>query len=150
MFIKQAELFEGVSGNAKRVIETQGMERNYKAGDIVFKEGDAGEYFYMLEEGKVDLFLGRQEEMHFLVHYPGEIFGWTALIKPYCYLASARCATDSLITKVPKSAIDIIVKDYPSDGLLIYKHLAGIVSERLVAALRENLPASGRQAPSYG
>jgi|MudIll2142460700_1097286.scaffolds.fasta_scaffold06204_4 CRP-like cAMP-binding protein len=150
MFIRQAELFEGVSANAKRTIEAQGMERSYKAGEVVFKEGDESEYFYMLEEGKVDLYVGKQEEMRFLVHYPGEIFGWSALVKPHRYLASARCEVESTITKVPRSVIDIISKDYPSDGQLIYKHLAGILAERLIEAYRENLPQSGRQTPSYG
>ena len=150
MFIRQADLFEGISANAKRIIEAQGIERSHKAEDVVFKEGDDAEYFYMLEEGKVDLFVGKQEEVRFLVYYPGEIFGWSALVKPHRYLASARCATESTITKVPRTAVDIIAKDYPSDGQLIYKHLAGILAERLIAAYRENLPQSGLQAPSYG
>ena len=150
MFIRQAELLEGVSANAKRIIETQGIERSYKAGDIVFQEGDEGAYFYMLEDGKVDLFVGKQQEVRFLVYYPGEIFGWSALVKPHRYLASARCATESTITRVPRTAVDIVSKDYPTDGQLIYKHLAGILAERLIEAYRENLPQSGRQAPSYG
>lgn len=150
MFIRQADLFEGVSANAKHIIEAQGIERSYKAGEVVFEEGDEGKYFYMLEDGKVDLFIGRQEEMRFLVHYPGEIFGWSALVKPYRYLASARCEVDSIITRVPASVMDIISKDHPSDGQLIYKHLAGILAERLIAAYRENLPQPARQAPSYG
>jgi len=64
------------------------MERSYKAGEVVSKKAMKSEYFYMLEEGKVDLYVGKQEEMRFLVHYPGEIFGWSALVKPHRYLAS--------------------------------------------------------------
>jgi CRP/FNR family transcriptional regulator, cyclic AMP receptor protein len=138
MFIRQAELFEGVSSGANGVIDRQKRKQSYKEGGLVFQEGDAAQYLYILEEGKVDLFVGRQEEMHFLVYYPGEIFGWSALVKPHQYLAHARCVTDCTVSRVPKQAIDDeIVKDYPTDGLLIYKNLAAILGQRLIAAYRD-------------
>ena len=74
--------------------------------------------------------------MHFLVFYPGEIFGWSALVQPHRYLAHAGCVTDCTVSKVPRQAIDDIVKEYPTDGLLIYKNLASVTAERLIAAYR--------------
>ena len=136
MFIRQAELFEGMSSGAKGVIDRQKTKQSYKEGGLVFQEGDAAEYFYILEDGKVDLFVGRQEEIHFLVYYPGEVFGWSALVEPHQYLAHARCVTDCTVSRVPKRAIDELVRDYPTDGLLIYKNLAAILGQRLIAAYR--------------
>ena len=150
MFIRQAELFEGISADAKRVIERQGMELSFKAGAVVFEEGYEAPYFYILEEGKVDLFVGKQEEKRFLVYYPGEIFGWSALVEPHRYLASARCMADTIMTRIPRQAVDIVLKEYPSDGQLIYQHLAAILAQRLIEAYRESVPQSGIQAPSYG
>jgi hypothetical protein len=44
--------------------------------------------------------------------------------------------TDCTVSRVPKRAIDELVKDYPTDGLLIYKNLAAILGQRLIAAYR--------------
>ena len=150
MFIKQAELFEGVSTGAKHLIESRGMEQTYKVGDLIFQEGGEGRFFYMLEDGKVDLYIGKREEARFLVHYPGEIFGWSALIATRKYLATARCVADSVVTRVPISTVDEVLKDYPRDGQLLYKNLAGILGERLIGAYYQNLPQPEYQAPSYG
>ena len=150
MFIRQAELFEGLSVGAKHLIESRGMEQAYKAGDLIFREGGQGQFFYMLEDGRVDLYIGKQEEARFLVYYPGEIFGWSALIATHRYLATARCVADSVVTRVPMSTVDEVVKDYPSDGHLLYKNLAGILGERLIGMYYQNLPQAAYQAPSYG
>jgi CRP-like cAMP-binding protein len=150
MFIRQAELFDGLSAGAKHLIENRGMEQTYKAGDLIFREGDEGRFFYMLEDGKVDLFIGKQEEARFLVYYPGEIFGWSALVATHRYLATARCVADSVVTRVPVSTLDEILKDNPLDGQLLYKNLAGILGERLIGTYYQNLPQSQYQAPSYG
>ena len=149
MFIKQEELFKGLSGGAKHLIESRGMEQTHKAGDLIFREGDEGHFFYMLENGKVDLYIGKQEEGRFLVYYPGEIFGWSALIADHRYLATAKCVEDSVVTKIPNSTIDEVIKDYPNDGLLLYQNLAGILGGRLIGTYYQNLSQAEYQA-SYG
>ena len=150
MFIKQAELFEGVSAGAKHLIESRGTRQTCKAGDLIFQEGGVGHFFYMLEDGKVDLYIGKQEEARFLVFYPGEIFGWSALIGTHGYLATARCVADSIVARIPTSAVDELLKDYPLDGQLLYKNLAAILGERLIGMYHQHLPRSEYQAPSYG
>ena len=150
MFIRQSELFEGVSAGAKHLIESRGMEQTYKAGSLMFQEGSEGDFFYMLEDGKVDLYIGKQEEARFLVYYPGEIFGWSALIAPHRYLATAKCVADSVVTRIPISTVEEVLKDYPLDGQLLYKNLASILGARLIGMYHQNLPQPEYQAPSYG
>jgi len=150
MFIKQAELFDGVGAGAKHLIESRGTEQTCKAGDVIFQEGSVGHFFYMLEDGKVDLYIGKQEEARFLVFYPGEIFGWSSLIGTRRYLATARCAADSVVTRIPVSVVDEVLKDYPADGQLFYKNLAATLAERLIGMYHQHLPRAEYQAPSYG
>ncbi len=148
MFIRQAELFEGVSAGAKGIIERQKTKQSYKEGDLVFQEGEEGQHFYIIEDGKVDLVLGREREIRFLAYYPGEIFGWSALVQPHRYLANARCMTRCTVAQIPKQAIDEIVKKHPADGLMIYKRLAAILGERLIAAYRSQ--EEGPKQVAYG
>ncbi|MGD0486739.1 MAG: cyclic nucleotide-binding domain-containing protein [Syntrophorhabdales bacterium] len=137
MFIKQEELFDGISADARGVIERHKTKQIYREEEPVFQEGEEAHYFYMLEDGKVDLVVGEPRETRFLAYYPGEIFGWSALVKPHRYLAQARCMTQSTISRVPVEAIIRIIKDYPSDGVLIYRNLSGILGQRLIAAYRD-------------
>ena len=137
MFIKKEELLDGISADARGVIEKHKTTQTYRAGETVFQEGEEAHYFYMLEDGKVDLVVGGPRETRFLAYYPGEIFGWSALVKPHRYLAQARCMTQSTISRVPIEAIVRIMKDYPSDGVLIYRNLSGILGQRLIAAYRD-------------
>jgi CRP-like cAMP-binding protein len=137
MFIKQEELFEGMSAGARGVIEKDKTKQTYREGESVFLEGEEAHYFYLLEEGRVDLVVGDPRETRFLASYPGEIFGWSALIKPHRYLAHARCMAQSVIWRVSTEAIIHIIKDYPPDGTLIYRNLSGILGHRLIAAYRD-------------
>ena len=150
MFIKQAELFEGVSAGARQIVETRGTKQTYKAGDVIFQEGSVGHLFYRLEDGKVDLYIGKQEEARFLVFYPGEIFGWSALIGTHRYLATARCVADSVVTTIPTAAVDELLKEYPLDGQVLYRNLAAVLGERLIGMYHQHLPRAEYQAPSYG
>jgi CRP-like cAMP-binding protein len=148
MFIRQAELFEGISPEARVVMEGQKTTKSFNEGDFVFHEGEEGQHFYIVEDGKVDLVLGREQEIRFLAYYPGEIFGWSALVQPHRYLANARCMTRCTVAQIPKQAIDEIVKKHPADGLMIYKRLAAILGERLIAAYRGQ--EEGPKQVAYG
>ena len=52
MFIKQADLFQGVSTKAKGIIDRQKTKQSYREGDLVFHEGEEAEYFYTLERAR--------------------------------------------------------------------------------------------------
>ena len=148
MFIRQAELLEGLSAEAKGVIDRSKTKRDWKAGAWVFQVDEEAQHFFIIETGRMDLLLGKQETLRFLVDYPGEIFGWSALIKPHRYLGSALCMTDCTASMVPREAIDEISKEYPPDGVLIYRNLAAILGQRLIEAYRDR--EDGPKQVAYG
>ena len=137
MFIGQTRLLGGVSTEAKGIIEIYKTRQTFEEGELIFREGAAANYFYMLDEGKVDLLVGEPQETRFLAYYPGEIFGWSALVRPHRYLSTARCMTPSAVSRISVEAIRRMVKDCPKDGILIYRNLAGILGERLIEAYRD-------------
>lgn len=137
MFIREKGLLGGVSTEAKGIIESHKTWQTYKEGDLIFKEGEEAGHLYMLDDGKVDLLVGKPQETRFLAYYPGEVFGWSALLRPHRYLSTARCMTQSAVSRISIEAIRRILKDYPEDGILIYQNLAGILGERLIEAYRD-------------
>lgn len=148
MFIREKGLLGGVSTEARGIIESHKTRQTYKEGDLIFKEGEEAGHLYMLDDGKVDLLVGKPQETRFLAYYPGEVFGWSALLRPHRYLSTARCMTQSAVSRISIEAIRRIVKDYPEDGILIYQNLARILGERLIEAYRDR-QAEPKQA-TYG
>ncbi len=150
MLINQAELLDGVSGGAKAIIEAQSEEVTLREGEMLFKKDEDAEHFYILKEGKVQLYPGNQENLCFLAHDSGAIFGWSALFEPHRHFASARCTTETKIKKVPRQAFEEIMKEHPQDGQLIYRHLAGLIGRKLFQAYQSRLTEVASPAPTYG
>lgn len=75
---------------------TQAVNRvHYEAGQIIFKQGDVGDYFYMILEGEVDvLYQPPGGEARVVNHHgKGVYFGETALLTGEPRNATVRCTT---------------------------------------------------------
>ena len=95
---------------------------------------DEASYIYELAEGIVDIVVSEKDNMHYSIMRAKEIFGWSALVEPYVYTATARCITNVKVIRIARDAIEDIVKRHPAEGLIIYKHLAGLIGQRLRSA----------------
>ena len=129
MFPRKAEWFGGISIDAQRVIDDLGTRQTSKAGEVIFREEEEGRYFYILEQGRINYLVGKAE-ICFLVAYPGEIFGWSSIVAPHRYIATALAINDSTLTRVPREAIERIADEYPSDGERIYQKLSAMMRRR--------------------
>ena len=60
-------------------------ERNFSKGEVIFKQGDAGNSFFKIIEGSVSVIAnyGEADERELTVLNPGEFFGEMAVIETY-------------------------------------------------------------------
>jgi CRP/FNR family cyclic AMP-dependent transcriptional regulator len=95
--------------------------REYKAGDIIFKEGDPGAEFYVIQTGKVDIQLGNR-----LLGTLGDhdIFGEMALIDPAPRSATAVAKTDVKLVPVGEKQFLFLVSRTPHFALNVMRTLA--------------------------
>ncbi len=131
---KEFDLFQGVSQRVIAEIGKLGEEVSFTRDDVIFKGDEPGSFFYELVEGEVDIIVLEKENMHFIVKRPGEIFGWSALVEPYVYSVTARCLAPTRVIRIGRDVIENVVKRHPEEGLIIYKHIIGIVAQRLRSA----------------
>lgn len=129
--IEESDLFKGVSPQFLDEIGRAGEIRNYKRDTVICKAHEKAKHIYQLLDGQVDIMMAEKEIIHFTVNKPGEIFGWSALVEPYTYTATAKCKTDSRVVRISRESIEKIILKYPADGLAILRHLTGIISQRL-------------------
>jgi CRP-like cAMP-binding protein len=97
---------------------------SFEAGQIVFKEGDAGDAMYAVVEGKVDLVHGGRtvetvEE--------GGILGEMALVDAAPRSATAVAATPARLVRVDERHFTFLVHEHPTFALQVMH----IMAERL-------------------
>lgn len=129
--IEESDLFKGVRPEFLNEIGKIGEIKNFKHGAIICKTNEKARYIYQLVEGQIDITLDEKEIIHFTVDRPGEIFGWSALVEPYIYTATARSKTDSRVVRMSRESLEKIIIQHPTDGLAILRHLTSIISQRL-------------------
>ena len=154
MFIKEADLFQGVTVQTIGEIAMESAEKTFRSGEVIFNEGDPADALYVLVEGTVEISIGEKGAINFMVGRPGEIFGWAALVDPYVRTGTAMSTADTKILRVPKDVMERVMKRHPEDGLRIMRHLTSILAQRLRFAYQSAssdvaLMAAANQ-PSYG
>ena len=131
---KESDLFKGVSQRVINEIGKKSEEMFFEKDSIICRVDEDAAYIYELAEGTVDIVVSEKDNMHYSIMRPNEIFGWSALVEPYVYTATARCVTDVKVVRIARDIIEEAVKHHPEEGLIIYKHLAGLIGQRLRSA----------------
>jgi CRP-like cAMP-binding protein len=131
MAIKESDLFKGVSQRFITKIANNSEEESFKRNTIIFSAGDNASYFYVLVEGNVDISVGKRELARFAVNRPGEIFGWSALVEPYVYTATAKATKETRVIKISRDLVEKTIGEHPAEGLAVLKNLTGIIAQRL-------------------
>jgi CRP/FNR family transcriptional regulator, cyclic AMP receptor protein len=95
--------------------------RDFKAGEVIFKEGDPGAEFFVIQSGKVDIQLGNR-----LLGTLGDhdIFGEMALIDPAPRSATAVAKTDVKVVPVAEKQFLFLVGRTPHFALNVMRTLA--------------------------
>jgi EAL domain-containing protein (putative c-di-GMP-specific phosphodiesterase class I)/CRP-like cAMP-binding protein len=85
--------------------------RKLKAGECLFKEGDPGDYAYIIEEGEIEIFRQIDHEKHTLgTLKPGSIFGEISILDGRHRSASAIATQETLLTIVTRDQVEIRLK----------------------------------------
>ena len=95
--------------------------RSYKAGEVIFQEGDPAKELFIVKSGKVNIQLGNR----LLDTLPElSIFGEMALIDPAPRSATAVAATDATIVPVDEKQFLFLVSRTPHFALNVMRVLA--------------------------
>ena|SRR5688572_31502725 len=94
--------------------------RAYKAGDVIFKEGDPGDEFFVIKSGTTSVRLGNRtlQELG-----PGEVFGEMALIDSEPRSATVVAETDCVVVPVSEKQFLFMTSEAPYFGLSLMRVL---------------------------
>lgn len=114
-------------------------EKELEAGVLLFSEEEAANTLYLLREGSVELHFivtderGMEKKQDFLVGMvnPGEIFGISALVRPYKYTTSALTSETSLLLELNALELRALCGKDKALTAEWQSHIAEVILERL-------------------
>ena len=95
--------------------------RDYKAGDVIFKEGDAAHELFIIQSGEVEIRLGNRV-LEKLPQY--SIFGEMALIDAAPRSATAVAASDVKLVPVTEKQFLFLISNTPHFALNVMRIMA--------------------------
>jgi len=113
--------FAGLEERVLGALAARACQRHFAEGETIFRQGEPATMLYLLLDGWVDLTVdcdaqGMRREL-LMTLTQGEVFGWSAVVEPYVYTASAQCATP--VTALAFSSRDLLAL-FASDAQLCY------------------------------
>src|SRR5262249_23878899 len=124
---------KGLSSKELRLLATFCNEELYKAGQTVFMEGDRGDKFYIILDGKIRIskFIPGVGEEALAILERGDFFGEMALIDRGPRSADAKAHTEATVLPIESRLLtDILSRDVDSSYQFLYI-MCKILSRRL-------------------
>jgi CRP-like cAMP-binding protein len=124
-----AHLTEPMQDRLSQIIDVFKFDKD----EIVFKEGEAAERFYMLRAGNVLLEQRISDKVTACVGSvkPGFSFGWSAMVDNGVYTSEAICIEPSEIYSFKRDKINKLFDQDPEMGFRMYQRLLEIIKKRL-------------------
>lgn len=142
-FIASHPLFAGLKPRQLSALNENAMRMSYKAGEIIFSEGDPANRFYLIQSGKVAIESSGSElapPMLIEAVGPGDLLGWSWLFPPYYCHFDARAIEPTTAIFFYGTRLRQLCDDDSEFGYELMKRIACVVIRRLQAARRRLLP----------
>lgn len=121
--------FSGLSETQLEEIKQIIVNKRYNKGEIIFSEGDEGNGFYVVADGKVKIFKssidGKEQILH--IYGPGNPFGEVPVFSGKQFPANAQAMVKSHLLFFPRTAFVALLAKNPSLAM----NMLAVLSMRL-------------------
>ncbi len=137
--IQDMALFRGLTAEQLQELASIVVEKTFRRGQTIFREGEEGKGFYVVGFGKVKIYKlsrdGKEQILH--IFGPGEPFAEVPVFAGQCYPANAEALEESRLWFIPRVGFIELIRRQPSLAL----NMLAVLSRRLrqLAALVEDL-----------
>ena len=132
--LQASELFRGASNEAIMRLDALARREEHDSATTLYKRGDPADDVYILESGKVEFVLGREDRTSpagFMLR-KGEVFGWAALLDDHPRrIARAACIEKSTVLRLNGKAVLQALADEPATGYLVMRQLSTLIAKHL-------------------
>ena len=107
-------------------------EKIFNKGDVIFHEGDSGDFLYRIKEGKVAVIVsyGTDDEKQLTEMVPGQFFGEMAVVEGYRRSATVIALEDNTtVTEIATKEMEKYFNENPDQIILIMRNISGRIRE---------------------
>ena len=129
--VKKSIIFSRLSDDEIAELASLAVERSFTAGEFIFWEGDAPDWFYIVAQGQVKALKHSSGGKEFIISFfgPGEIFGEVAVFENKPYPASAQAMADTRVVGIGRKDFLAFLASQPQVALRIINILGGRLRE---------------------
>lgn len=126
-------LIAGATPAQMALLERHLEHRRLVAGEEIFRQGEAGDALYFLEDGavRIEWQAGGGRPMRLATLTSGVVFGEMSLIDGAPRSAGARAETAATVLRLSKDALEAIAAEAPDLALMLMRGLAAEMAQRL-------------------
>jgi CRP-like cAMP-binding protein len=131
--LRGVPLFAGLEPRALELVAGCGSNVHFDAGELLFREGDAADTFYVLRHGSVALetFVPARGSAVIETLEAGEVVGWSWLFAPYRWHFDARALIAVRATAFDGACLRRKCDADPKLGYDLMSRFAQVLIERL-------------------
>jgi CRP-like cAMP-binding protein len=131
--VRQARLFEMLSPAEVEVLAELSKACHFAAGEVVFKEGEAGDSLYLLASGEVEVSVRNAAgaEKTLARFAPPEVFGEMSLIDKEPRSATARALGEATALRLTAENFTAFRKHSRDGFTFVVMNIARVLSSRL-------------------
>lgn len=107
-------------------------EKKFNNGDVIFREGDTGESFFQIKEGKVAVIVGfgSENEKKLTEMGPGQFFGELAVVEGYQRSATIIALEDNTtVTEISLNEIGNFFTENPDKIILVMQNISSRIRD---------------------
>jgi CRP-like cAMP-binding protein len=131
--LKKIEVFKGLSEDMLETLAALTKSREYEEGEVVFREGDSADGFFMLKRGKILLEqrISDTATVSLGAVKPGYSFGWSAILDGGTFTLDTICSEDSEVLYIERKEIIGIMEENAEMAKILNQNLIRIIKNRL-------------------
>src|SRR6185369_9641749 len=131
MTLKAVPFFTQLSDHELDLVRAVATEKTYPKNAVVLTEGEAGDSLYMIQAGKVKVFIGDEEGREIILKIlgPGSFFGEMSMIDKQPRSASVTTLESSTFLVMSHAAFEKCIEQVPRIATVVMRILAQRVRE---------------------
>lgn len=137
--ISRHAFFQNMSPDRLAQIARGAVELNVKPGDMIIREGEPANRFYLIESGGIALEAHEPADGTFPVRAltKGDVLGWSWLLSPFVWHFQARALEPSSLLSLDAGALLVAAEEDHDFGYELMKRTAHVLMGRLWATRRQ-------------
>ena len=137
--LKKQDIFELLRPEQVNLLSESAVTVAYMAGEMIYRQGQRAERFYIVLEGQVELRLPGQTGLNVLIDElsSGDMFGGCVTSALDSYTLNAQCTEDSQVLVISVEALRVVMDEDPRIGYVIQSRISEIYFRRYIETMEK-------------